>query len=128
VERSRVSRGADGHSELVQDLVLADDDRIASHRHRHGMTGRRLVNEKPATRGKTWDVGRQGMRSDGIGLHAVARLDDDTASLRGPVARCCCKPLALVERDIAGVRNERNQLVAPGSAHRRVFRRVSAIA
>jgi hypothetical protein len=107
-------------SDLMQDLVLAEDDRVVAHRDRHEMAARRRpVHHSPAGR-DSGDGRRQSLMvaASRIGLDPMARLDDHAACTKLLAERRCESP-TLEGRNVARMGHEGDDGSPSGAAHAR---------
>jgi hypothetical protein len=93
----------------VKDLVLADHDGIEAHGDPDHVTDHSLVDEEPAPRGQVTAINSRMVSDDGVGLDAMARLEDESGHVIAPTAGLNAETLTLNRRDVPRVGHERDK-------------------
>lgn len=104
--------------ELVQDLVLAHDDRIPPDSDRDRMTDNGLVEEAPTSLRHLIGVGGRLLMQDPVRLDAMTGLEDETGAASGPLASAETEGFALHGRHVPRVCDERDQAPRVRCRHR----------
>ena len=106
-----------GFTELVQDLILADDDGISPDCDCDDMTDDGLINVEPAPNRNPEGVERLPFLEDGIGLDSMAGLEDEAGVAGRPLAGANAESLALDRRNVPGMGHERDEPARFGRHH-----------
>ncbi len=98
--------GSDGLTELVKDLVLANDDGVSSDCDGDGVTDDSFIDVELASLGDRAGIGSLSFGDDGVCLDPVAGLKGEAGVMGGPLAGTNAEALALQERHVTGMRHE----------------------